>query len=251
MSDFIRDGWVIALQLALSTVGYIRLIALESKKPNLVSCEPGAKPLNISFEPNPDPDPLHPRSHPFLFPAVGGDIVIAPPTKQPAIQHTQNVITTATDAFEANLQIKELRKLMWSADTMPDSDEKIPGERVIGELVNKSIVLIPRGVDPHGIWGPLMGRLLFNLPAHKDLRIPPIHPNASRMLRRSYHGTRVSCGILTTADINWQCQSIIHPTQLPSPSVYVEVHSIIEINLTERSHIKKQRIHNWAFEMAM
>ena len=92
---------------------------------------------------------------------------------------------------------------MRAADELPGTTQKIPGETLIGELLDKSIALIPMAVDPHGKWGPLMDRLLHNTAPPPDLRIPPTHPNARRMLSRIL-APECPAGILTTANINWQ-----------------------------------------------
>ena len=69
-SNFIRDGWALALQPALATCGYIRQSSkLETEKLNLCDAAPGVNPLDLSFNPDPDPDPH--IATPCRFPTVG------------------------------------------------------------------------------------------------------------------------------------------------------------------------------------
>lgn len=61
-SNYTRDGWAGALQPALAIAGYIHPSAkLETEKPGLSRLTLNARPLDLSFDPNPDPDPLHLR----------------------------------------------------------------------------------------------------------------------------------------------------------------------------------------------
>ena len=59
---------------------------------------------------------------------------------------------------------------------------KIPGERIMGELVQANIVLLPLAIDPLGKWGPMMDRFLFGADARAEFSIPSSHPNAAAML---------------------------------------------------------------------
>ena len=52
---------------------------------------------------------------------------------------------------------------MRAADELPGTNRKILGERVIGELLDKSIALIPMAIGPHDKWGSLVDRLLHQL----------------------------------------------------------------------------------------
>ena len=38
---------------------------------------------------------------------------------------------------------------MWPAEKVTDSGDKVPGERIMGELVKASVVLLLMAVDPH------------------------------------------------------------------------------------------------------
>lgn len=58
-SNYIRDGWARTLQPALVTPGYIRPSAkVKTEKPGLCKCTPNARPLDVTFDPDPDSNPL-------------------------------------------------------------------------------------------------------------------------------------------------------------------------------------------------
>lgn len=57
---------------------------------------------------------------------------------------------------------------MWAAEKKTESDDKVPGERIMGELVRASVVLLSMAVDPHGKWVPMMDSFLFSTDARQD-----------------------------------------------------------------------------------
>ena len=75
---YIRDGWAVALQRIIALARYILpTTKLDTEKPHLLQCEPGAKPLDISFDidPVPSPDALAVSE----YACVGGNITITSP----------------------------------------------------------------------------------------------------------------------------------------------------------------------------
>ena len=157
---YIRDGWALALQRVLASAGYIRPTAkLETEKPHLIDCDPGASPLDLSFNIDPSPSPAAPATCEYI--CVGGDVTITPPVLNFNFSQSANVIESVTAAADTQLQKKEKGKLMRESKRDTVTEERIDGDRVIGELIQKNIMLIPMAVDPHGRLGPFMMRFLF------------------------------------------------------------------------------------------
>ena len=77
---YIRDGWVVALQLIIALVGYILPTAkLDTEKPHLLRCDHSVKPLDISFNINPFSSPDTPAVYEYA--CAGGDITIISPVQ--------------------------------------------------------------------------------------------------------------------------------------------------------------------------
>ena len=78
---YIRDGWAVALQRVIALAGHILPNAtLDTEKPNLLQCDPGAKPLDISFDIDPVPSPDAPSVCEYAYVSV--DIAITSPVLQ-------------------------------------------------------------------------------------------------------------------------------------------------------------------------
>lgn len=90
---------------------------------------------------------------------------------------------------------------MRAAEKALESSPRIPGKRIMGELVQTTVVLLPLAVDPLGKWGPMMDRLLFGTDAREEFTIPSSHPNAATMLRRA-RSPEFHMGVLTAATLN-------------------------------------------------
>ena len=101
--NFIRDGWAACLQMLLATAGHILpTSSLDTEKPNLVSDSSTFPPLDLSFDPDPNPSPHAPTRCPY--PTVGADITIAPPPPSVDFSESVNVCETVTAAAEKHLQ---------------------------------------------------------------------------------------------------------------------------------------------------
>jgi hypothetical protein len=96
------------------------------------------------------------------------------------------------------------------------------GDTVIGNLLNRNMLLIPFTIDPLGRFGPLLQNILFGQHAAPQLRFPPSRPNATQMYTKllQYPSPK---GILLLANHNWS----LHPTRrfyghsylAPTPSI--------------------------------
>lgn len=94
-------------------------------------------------------------------------------------------------------------KFMRAAEKATESNPKIPGKRIIGELVAANVALTPMAQDLHGKWGPMMDHILFETEARQDLDIPSTHPNTVTMFRRA-RAPEYPMSILTMATMNWK-----------------------------------------------
>ena len=78
--NFIGNGWDVSLQRVIALARYILPTAnLDTEKPRLLECDPGANPLDLSF--NIDPDPSLDVPAVCEYACVGGDITITPPVQ--------------------------------------------------------------------------------------------------------------------------------------------------------------------------
>lgn len=60
------------------------------------------------------------------------------------------VLSHPADEFVPRLPNAKWEEVHAGGGGESDSDSMIPGERVVGELVDASIALLPMAVDPHG-----------------------------------------------------------------------------------------------------
>ena len=114
-----------------------------------------ARPMDISFTPNRSENPSH------TFTTIGFDVTITkvpnpPSTNTPT---SYNCISTLTANADANLQDYERSKL--NRQTNHKASPSIPGEAVIGNLLNNKAVLIPIAIDGFGRLGPMFNATLF------------------------------------------------------------------------------------------
>jgi len=162
------EGVAAGLQPALATARYVlSSTKLELEKPHLLELDSEARPLDLSFQPEPDIDGKAP---PTPYTIIGGDITITPPVEVEASTLTNSDIVglkeTLTAAAEHNLQLKEKKKLMRPKVTDALGHET-HGDILLGDLVKKMIMLIPMAID---MFGPAMlENFLFGY-------TPRIHP---------------------------------------------------------------------------
>ena len=113
-----------------------------------------------------------------------------------------NVIESIMATADEQLQRKEKARLMRKSKCDTSTNGWIDGDRVIGRLIRKLIMLIPMSVDPRGQLGPFMTRFLYGI-SPKPLTFQMNHSNAEEMYQRL---TTAPCpsGILMQATINWK-----------------------------------------------
>jgi hypothetical protein len=182
-----------------------------------------ARPMDISFTPN------IPESPCSTFTSVGFDLTItkSPPPPKQDITSTVDCIHTLTANADTNLQDFERNKLNRKTNTA--AEPSIPGDAVIGNLLNNQAVLIPLAIDGHGRLGPMFNAFLYGtpqppIPPRKQFK--PSRPNAKAMYHRATNFPS-PLGILHTADYHWKAtttsqrdrQFFGHSHTAPTPSI--------------------------------
>jgi hypothetical protein len=218
----IRDGLLTALQPALAEAGHIHATSkLERELPRLSRLDPGAKPLDIAFRP--DPNPASDAPEPCPFSIVGGDVTITSSAPPSDFSNSADAIQLVSAAADLHMQKKEKLKLERRNNYDRATEEVTLGEDVISELIDKKIVLIPLAVDPHGRLGPMFNGFLFDTIPPQPPKLQASKPNAKRMynIATSYPCPR---GIVTSACINWKRNKrrkfFGHSYTAPTPKEY-------------------------------
>ena len=129
------------------------------------------------------------------------------------------IITTNADS---HLQKYERKKLGRTNKTDPSTSTITHSDTVIGDLLNRNMLLIPFAIDPLGRFGPLLQNFLFGQHAAPQLQFPPSRPNATQMYTKLLQYSSPK-GILLLANHNWS----LHPTRrfyghsylAPTPSI--------------------------------
>lgn len=203
--NIIVDGWADALHAPLATAGFILpSTKLDTERPNVVECSPGIRPLDLAF------DIASSISKPNRvscdYPTVGGDVTIAPPPSPATILPSEDVIDKVTANADQHLQKKERRKYARAAKEDPVTQQTIPGESILGELLDKRIILLALAIDPHGRWGPITERFLFGVTPDQPLTFRNSQhpkPNAQSMYDLAV-GAKCPHGIVNAADAAWR-----------------------------------------------
>ena len=237
----IRDGLLTALQPALAEAGHILPTSkLEKEVPGLSRLDPGAKPLDIAFRPDPNPAPDAPEICPF--PIVGGDVTITSPVPPSDFSHSADAIEFVSAAADVHLQTKEKLKLERRNKYDGVTDEVTTGEDVIGELIDKNIVLIPMAIDPHGRLGPMFKGFLYDTVPPQP---PPLQACKHNAIRMYNIATTYPCprGIVTTACINWKRNKrrkfFGHSYTAPTPKEYTMQQIGLTITKAFALHLRK------------
>ena len=221
--NFIRDSLARDLQQPLATAGFILPSAkLQTEKPYIIASDKGARPLDVSF----DIDPTITAEAAFCpYSTCGGDVTIVRPVPPSDLATTEDVIETVTAAAEEHLQQwGERKKLMRVATDDPFTHSKIPGDQLIGEILDANTILIPWAFDPHGNMGPMLQGFLFGRQAHTAISFPDSRPNATRMYNRA---TNFPCplGIVPMAAAAWKRigkrKFFGHSYTAPTPTEFV------------------------------
>ena len=134
---------------------------------------------------------------------MGGDVTCIKPIEDIAIVSSTNVKETVMATAVKHLQTYARLKLMRNVTIDAATEDKISGDRLIGELLQRKIILIPMPIDPHRKCGPMFNQVLFNTRPPDLLEFRDNRPNATIMHDLA---TRHPCplGIIPTACIKWK-----------------------------------------------
>ena len=150
----------------------------------------------------------------------------------PSLSRSANIIEKVTAVAERNLQKKERLKLVREDAGDSDAANSTSGEEIIGELIQKGIILMPWAIDPHGKWGPVLENFLFNCEPRQH---PLFEPTQSSPLRRNTPNAKLMyqlsmnppspVGVVTTACIKWKRartrRFFGHSHTAPTPKEYL------------------------------
>ena len=147
------------------------------------------------------------------------------PIEDTALVVSANVKESVTAAAVRHLQTHERLKLMRNGTTDAATDDKIRGDILIGELIQKRIILLPMPIDPHGQWGPMFNQFLFGTRPPDQLGFQANRPNAAAMHDLATHHPCL-LGIIPTACIKWKRNKTSrfygHSHTAPTPKQYIQ-----------------------------
>ncbi len=98
----------------------------------------------------------------------------------------------------------------------------IPGDNVIGDILDQNMVLLPFAIDSFGRFGPILRHFLFNTAPRQHITFHPSRPNATKMYKRIM---TLPCpkGVLPLADHHWihtrTREFFGHSYSSPTPSI--------------------------------
>ena len=99
----------------------------------MLDCDLGANQLDLSVAI--DPSPL-PAAHATCeYACIVGNVTITPHVEPSDTSGSVNVIVSVTAAANEHLQKKEKKRLMRDSDNDTVTNERIDGDRAIGELI--------------------------------------------------------------------------------------------------------------------
>ena len=200
------------------------LTAAETKntEPNLYfPSDPHSRPFDLSFDPHPAPPPL--TSHGCTSHTIGADITISfLPPKLPINPNSPDVLQIITANADSHLQNYKRKKLGRTNKIDAFTSIITHGNTLIGNLLNRNMLLIPFAIYPLGRFGPLLQNFFFGHHPAPQLRFPPSRLNATQTYTKllQYPSPK---DILLLANHNWS----LHPTRCfygqsylaPTPSI--------------------------------
>ena len=220
--NIVRDGIATSLPPALASAGYILPSSTCATEPHLrLRSDPSARPFDLSFDP--DTSLPHHVNQGCPYTTIGADITITSHPLSPTFPlSSTDVIQKLTANADSHLQLAEKRKLGRVTKRDPTTGAPIPGDDVIGDILEQNMVLLPFAIDPFGRFGPILRHFLFNTAPHQHITFHPSRPNATKMYRRIM---TLPCpkGVLPLADHHWKHtrtrEFFGHSYSSPTPSI--------------------------------
>ena len=115
------------------------------------------------------------------------------------------------------------------------------GDRVIGDILAKNMILIPLAINPFRRFGPLLQHFLFDTPPTTPITFTNAKPNATLMYSKIMQFPSPK-GVLTLADHNWKTTSTRqfygHSYSAPTPTITALQHLGLTITKAFALHIR-------------
>jgi hypothetical protein len=220
--SFICNGFARALTPALTTAGFILPNSTADVEPQLcLLSNPHTCPFDISFIPYPTLPPN--AHHGCTYTTISADITIGSLPPIPSIDHTSpDVIKTIAANDDSHLQSYKRRKLGQVNKRDPTTSIITSGNKVIGDLLARQMLLLPIAIDPLGQFGPLLDHFLFGSHRPPPILFPLSKPSAMLMYSKLLHYPSPK-GVLCITDHNWLASPTRrfynHSYLAPTPSI--------------------------------
>ena len=181
----IWDGFAYALAPVLSTAGVVPLNFTVDTEPNFyLPSDPHSHPFDLSFDPYPAPPPL--TSNGCTSSSVGANITISPsPPNLPINPNSPDVLQIITANADLHLEKYGRKKLGSINKTNASTSIITQGDTLIGNLLNRNMLLIPFAIDHLGRFGPLLQNSLFGHHPAPQFWFPRSRPNATQIISQS------------------------------------------------------------------
>jgi hypothetical protein len=187
-----------------------------------------------SYYINPDPTSPPNTNHACRYTTIGFDVTIACPPPCPSFEPTSpDVITMLTANADSHLQKYEKKKIRRKNKTDKITGTITTGDTIIGDLLDRNMILIPIAIDPFGRFGPILQAFLYNTQPTTPITFTPTKPNATTMYHKITHFPSPK-GTLKLADHNWKLTQTRHfyghsySASAPTPTI----HTLQQIGLT-------------------
>ena len=134
---------------------------------------------------------------------------------------------------DSHLQKYEKKKIRRKNKTDKITGTITTGDTIIGDLLDRNMILIPIAIDPFGRFGPILQAFLYNTQPTTPITFTPTKPNATTMYHKVTHFPSPK-GTLKLADHNWKLTQTRHfyghsySASAPTPTI----HTLQQIGLT-------------------
>jgi hypothetical protein len=132
---------------------------------------------------------------------------------------------------DSHLQRYEKKKIGREIKTDKITGTTTTGDTVIGDLLDRNMILIPVAIDPFGQFGPILQTFLYDTQPTNPITFTPTKPNATSMYHQITHFPSPK-GILKLTDHNWKLTQTRrfygHSYSAPTPTI----NTLQEIGLT-------------------
>ncbi len=135
------------------------------------------------------------------------DITISSTAFCPSFDPTSSNVTNILSAnADSHLQKQECKKLGCNNKKKTSTGISTIGDKVIGNILAKNMILIPLAIDPFGRFGPLLQHFLFNTLPTTPITFTNAKPKATLMYSKIMRFPSPK-GVLTLANHNWKTTS--------------------------------------------